>query len=355
MQSGTRPRPASGNRRFMCALGSLRLASRASQPVFRHCARRARRNPCSWSEPGLPESPFRIGAFLIETPFRSEFVLSYRKQTSATSSNRNSSHRLARTPSSLPQHPFAALAAVACYTGPAAMPTPTRGKFIVLEGIDGSGKRTQLDLLANALSQRDLTFSRVSFPNYSGFFGKMVGRFLNGEFGSLAQVDPHFSALLYAGDRLESKPELDGSLLAGEILLADRYIASNLAHQGARMPPEKRQEFLTWLRDLEYRVYALPAEDLVIYLRVPVAEAHRLVAEKSARDYTQKKRDLQEADVVHLEAAAGVYDELAKQKNWFTIDCFDATTRALRAPEVIHKQILAAIDALVVPALRAHQ
>src|SRR5579872_31681 len=320
MQSGTRTRLAVGSRRLTPKPAALCYRRRATLP---------------------------------ETPLRVEFDLTCRKQTSATSPTRNSSRRLACTSSS--RHPAAALAALACYTGRTAMATPTRGKFIVLEGIDGSGKRTQLDLLTQALSQRGQTFSRVSFPNYSGFFGKMVARFLNGDFGSLGDVDPHFSALLYAGDRLESKPELDGSLLAGEILLSDRYIASNLAHQGARVPPEKRQEFVTWLRDLEYRVYALPAEDLVIYLRVPVAEAHRLVGEKTAGDYTEKKRDLQEADLAHLEAAAGVYDELSKQKNWFTIDCFDATTRGLRAPEAIHKQILAAIDALVVPALRAHQ
>src|ERR1700719_3071896 len=123
---------------------------------------------------------------------------------------------------------------------------PTRGKFIVLEGIDGSGKRTQLDMLALALSSRGLALTQVSFPNYPGFFGKMVAQFLTGELGSLDAVDPHFSALLYAGDRLESKPSIESALSEGKIVLADRYIGSNLAHQGARVPPEKRAEFLRW-------------------------------------------------------------------------------------------------------------
>jgi dTMP kinase len=232
---------------------------------------------------------------------------------------------------------------------------PARGKFIVLEGIDGSGKRTQLDLLARAFAGRGIAFSQISFPNYGGFFGKLVARFLNGEFGPLEAVDPHFSALLYAGDRLESKPAIEAALASGQNVLADRYVGSNLAHQGARVPREKREEFLAWLRELEYRVYALPAEDLVIYLRLPVAEAHRLVAEKGARGYTNHKHDLQEADLAHLEAASRVYDELAQQKNWVRIECFDASAGALRSPEAIHREILAAIDARIFPALHANR
>lgn len=228
-----------------------------------------------------------------------------------------------------------------------------RGKFIVLEGIDGSGKRTQLDALAGEFSRRGTPFAQISFPNYSGFYGKLVAQFLNGEFGSLSAVDPHFSALLYAGDRLESKPAIESTLAAGKILLSDRYVASNLAHQGARVAPEKRGNFLAWLKQLEYEVHALPVEDLVIYLRLPVAEAHRLVGQKSVRDYTKARRDLQEADLAHLAAASQVYDELAHQTNWVTIECFDAASSALRPPATIHVDILTAIDARIHPALQA--
>src|SRR5271167_1670897 len=224
---------------------------------------------------------------------------------------------------------------------------PVRGKFIVLEGIDGSGKRTQIEALAREFSRRGMALSQISFPNYSGFFGKLVAQFLNGEFGPLAAVDPHFSALLSAGDRLESKPAIESALAAGKIVLADRYIASNLAHQGARVPREKRDEFLAWLKQLEYQVYALPSEDLVIYLRVPAAEAHRLVGEKAKREYTELRRDLQESDLAHLQAASDVYDQLARQPNWLKIECYDVQARALRSPEAIHKEILEAIEARV--------
>lgn len=240
-----------------------------------------------------------------------------------------------------------------------------RGKFIVLEGIDGSGKRTQLDMLARAFAARGHSCALMSFPNYDGFFGRLVAEFLNGKFGPLKSVDPHFSALLYAGDRLESKPEIALHLAAGRTVLSDRYIGSNLAHQGARVPPAKREDFLEWLCRLEYQIYSLPAEDLVIYLRVPPSLAQILVARKGGRSYTKKKRDLQEASLAHLRAASEVYDRLAQRPNWHTIECVaqaEAAShrsstkkgsrrnarpapRSLRSAEEIHKEVLAAVDA----------
>jgi dTMP kinase len=227
-----------------------------------------------------------------------------------------------------------------------------RGKFIVIEGIDGSGKRTQIDLLVRALGAKGVAVSQIGFPNYDGFFGKLVAQFLNGEFGALDAVDPHFSALLYAGDRLQAAPGIRRDLEAGRILLADRYIASNLAHQGARVPVEKRGELLAWLKQLEYEVYALPQEDLVIYLRVNADEAHRLVGEKGKRTYTGLRRDLLESDVAHLSAAAEVYDQLAQQSNWLTIQCHESDANTLRTPESIHEEILRAVDSRILAAQR---
>ncbi|HXA57169.1 MAG TPA: hypothetical protein VNU84_07000 [Candidatus Acidoferrum sp.] len=228
-----------------------------------------------------------------------------------------------------------------------------RGKFVVLEGIDGSGKRTQIEMLARAFGERSIPYQLASFPNYSRFFGKLAGQFLNGDFGPLEAVDPHLSALIYASDRWDAKPELEAALAAGKILLADRYIGSNMAHQGARVPREKRTEFIEWLRQLEYNEYGLPVEDLVIYLRVPVEEAHRLVGEKQARGYTNMMRDLQESSRAHLAEAASVYEELSLQPNWTKIDCSDAASRAMRAPASIHEEILAAISARVISTAQA--
>jgi dTMP kinase len=217
----------------------------------------------------------------------------------------------------------------------------TRGKIIALEGIDGSGKATQLDLLAAAL---EVPTYRISFPRYGSFYGKLVGSYLNGGFGSLDAVDPHLSALLYAGDRLEAKPEMEAALAAGKMVLADRYIGSNMAHQSARVAPEKREEFIAWLKHLEYVLYGLPAEDLVIYLRVPFEEADRLVGLKAARDYTKLKRDIQEADIKHLEQTGIVYDRLATEANWVRVDCMDESSQKLRTPEEIHQAVVQCVE-----------
>ena len=206
-----------------------------------------------------------------------------------------------------------------------------RGKLIAIEGIDGSGKRTQVELLAKVLRARGYSVYATGFPQYDSWFGKMAGQFLNGELGPLESVDPHFSALLYAGDRFEAKPMLEDALSNGQIVLADRYIASNLAHQTA---------FVEWIEHLEYDIYGLPREDLVLYLRVPAVEAQKLVALKSARSYTSAQKDLQEASLRHLEDAAAMYDALSKRANWNTIECFDSKRKQMRPADKIAMEVL---------------
>jgi len=223
----------------------------------------------------------------------------------------------------------------------------SRGTLIAIEGVDGAGKRTQTELLGRALAARGVSCVTFSFPRYESFFGKMIAGFLNGEFGALEAVDPRLTALLYAGDRLEAKPELEAALAAGKTILADRYIASNLAHQCARVIPEQRAEFLAWLRRLEYDIYGLPAESLVVYLRVKPAQAQQLIERKAARGYTPLKHDLLESNLMHLEQAARVYDALAAEPNWVTIECLDAASGTMKPPEEIHRAVLAVVESRV--------
>ena len=219
------------------------------------------------------------------------------------------------------------------------------GKLIAVEGIDGSGKHTQVELLVNALRQRGYPVHQTGFPKYESWFGKLIGQFLDGQFGPLETVDPRFSALLYAGDRLEAKGELEVALHEGKTVIADRYIGSNLAHQGARVAPEKRAEFIAWIRHLEYSIYGLPHEQLVVYLRVPPEQAQKLVKQKAARNYTSATHDIQEASLQHLKSAAEVFDSLAAHAPWTTIQCFDTMRNAMRLQDEISAEILAVVEA----------
>jgi len=228
----------------------------------------------------------------------------------------------------------------------------TYGKLIAIEGIDGSGKNTQVRLLEHELTSRGFSVYCTGFPQYDSWFGKMVAQFLNGEFGPLDKVDPHFSALLYAGDRFEAKSKIVTSLGRGAIVLVDRYVGSNLAHQTARIPVEKRADFLSWIEHLEYGIYDLPREDLALYLRVPPHEAQVLVTRKPARSYTDSKHDILEANIKHLEEAAGMYDSLSRQSPWATIQCYDAMKKAMRPPQDILVDVLTSVEPLLVEAGR---
>lgn len=221
------------------------------------------------------------------------------------------------------------------------------GKLIAVEGIDGSGKRTQVELLTLTLKARGHDVYSTGFPQYDSWFGKMVGQFLNGDLGPLETVDPHFTAMLYAGDRFEAKSKLQGALYNGQIVLVDRYIGSNLAHQTARVPPEKRSAFLEWIEHLEYGIYGLPRENLILYLRVPPQAAQQLIERKSARSYTSAQKDLLEASLHHLEDAAEMYDSLSRSVPWATIQCFDAARNAIREPEDIAIDVLAAVEGVL--------
>ena len=217
------------------------------------------------------------------------------------------------------------------------------GILIAIEGIDGSGKHTQAKLLQHTLVANGYSVYATGFPQYDSWFGSMVGKFLNGDFGPLESVDPRFTALLYAGDRFEAKPAIEAALGEGKIVLIDRYVGSNLAHQVARAPADKRAEFLRWIEHLEYSVYSLPRENLILYLRVPPGQAQKLVAHKAGRDYTSATHDILEASLRHLEDAAEMYDMLSRSRPWATVQCYDAASNALRLPEDIAAETLLSV------------
>lgn len=190
------------------------------------------------------------------------------------------------------------------------------GRLIVLEGSDGSGKATQSRRLLARLRREGHPAERIAFPGYHrSFFGGMVGEYLRGEFGTSAAVAPRLAALLYAGDRWEAAARVREWLAAGKVVVCDRYVDSNKAHQAARMPAEARPAFLAWVDKLEFGVFRVPKPDYTIFLHVPHRFADALIAKKGRRAYLRgKARDLHEADLHHLASAEQVYLQLAAKR-----------------------------------------
>jgi dTMP kinase len=191
------------------------------------------------------------------------------------------------------------------------------GFLLALEGIDGSGKGTQAARLADRAREEGRTVASFSFPTYDGNpFAQAVSDYLNGEFGSADEVHPELAALLYAADRFHARPRLVEAVAGHDLVICDRYAASNAAHQGAKLEGAERRRLLDWLDAVEYGEFALPRPDLVVLLDTPVALARSLVSRKGARDYTTLEADIHEADTGHSTATREVYLELAERGGW---------------------------------------
>ena len=211
--------------------------------------------------------------------------------------------------------------------------------LVAIEGIDGSGKGTQAKRLHERLRAEGVRAALIGFPRYSEtLFGRAIGDFLNGRFGALDQVDPLLVSLLYAGDRLESRELLRRALADNEVVVLDRYVPSNLAHQGAKRSGAERQRLIEWIEQVEYGIYHLPRADLVILLDVPVETAVRLIGHKQKRDYTDRAADLQEADGTYLAEVRDVYLELSRSRpEWQRLECVRGGE--LRSVEEIGEEI----------------
>jgi dTMP kinase len=211
--------------------------------------------------------------------------------------------------------------------------------LIVIEGIDGSGKGTQAKALTDRLCNENRKVELFQFPQYEdSFFGREVGRYLNGEFGTIDTVPVKFSSLLYALDRFEAREKISSLLAEGYDVICDRYTGSNIAHQLARAPSEEKQSLTTWIEHVEKKILKVPAPDIVIFLDMEVRISQDLVSKKAKRAYTEKTHDLHEESKGHLEKALLNFRDLAKVLNWKTINCLDSDGR-LKTPSIISDEI----------------
>jgi len=222
-------------------------------------------------------------------------------------------------------------------------------KFITIEGLDGSGKSTQVKLIRNYFEKNNIKYQYLHFPILdSPFFGEMISKFLRGDLGDNNQVDPYLVAMLYAGDRNNMAAQIRTWLSEGTVVLVDRYVMSNIAYQCAKLNTKEEQETLkNWILDFEYNYYKIPKPDLNIYLDVPFSfTQEQLQAERSGddRDYLQGKQDIHEADLIFQQKVKNMYDQQTTNLDEINkVLCTDSDGKML-AKELIFDKLIALIN-----------
>lgn len=186
------------------------------------------------------------------------------------------------------------------------------GLFVGIDGTDGGGKKTQIDLLSEHLIARGHDVLIADFPQYGELSAGPVEMYLRGELGTAEQIGAKRAATLYAVDRFCASPRLWSWLREGKMVLSNRYVAANLAYQGAKISdPGERKAFWEWNLRLEYEFYGIPRPLLNLILDVPAEVAFDLVGKKGERAYLKgMKRDIHEEDREYLERSIEVYREL---------------------------------------------
>lgn len=225
-----------------------------------------------------------------------------------------------------------------------------RGKLIVIDGSDGSGKATQTALMVRALKKSGVRVRTLDFPQYErNFFGSFIGACITGEHGDFLSLDPYITSVIYAADRFESSERIKKWLAAGDTVVLDRYVSANQIHQGGKIASaRKRTAFLSWLDTMEYDVFRLPRPDAVIYLDVPVAVTVTLLAAaQSDKPYLRDgKCDTVECDQTYLHNARTSALWLARtQPRWYRIRCVRGGT--LRTIDDIHAEVLQTVARII--------
>lgn len=225
------------------------------------------------------------------------------------------------------------------------------GTFIVIDGTDASGKKTQAELLVARLVQEGVSAQYFTFPRYESLTGKLIRAALEGQFGDFKTVSPKAASLLFAADRHEAAPNIITALEAGITVVCDRYVTANLAHQGSKIPvdqPAERKAFLEWILALEYGHLGLPKPDHTLILKVPVEISLELLQERSRTN--GQALDGHESSATHLRAAFDMFTMIGECIPGITsINCAPSgLTRAdLLSRETIHELVWAEAQKVV--------
>lgn len=194
-------------------------------------------------------------------------------------------------------------------------------KLIIMEGLDGSGKSTQTDLLEKYLIDTNIDYKKIKLPDYESPSSTLVNMYLGGEFGKDASdVNAYAASAFYAVDRFASfKLKWKADYDAGKVILADRYATSNSIYQMEKIEEDKWDEYLEWCEDFEYEKIGIPRPDLVIYLDMPVEISQKLMTHRYNGD--EGKKDVHEANVAFLNACRKSALYAAKKQGWKIIPC----------------------------------
>ncbi len=207
-----------------------------------------------------------------------------------------------------------------------------------MEGLDGSGKSTQTDLLEKYIIQKNIDYKKIKLPDYDSPSSTLVNMYLGGEFGTdAADVNAYAASSFYAVDRFASfKLKWKNDYDNGKLILADRYATSNLIYQTEKIDKSKWDEYIEWSDDFEYNKIGIPRPDLVIFLDMPVEISQKLMTSRYNGD--ENKKDVHEANVAFLNACRQSALYAAKKQGWTVIECSDGE-KSLPI-DVIHNKIV---------------
>ena len=219
-----------------------------------------------------------------------------------------------------------------------------KGKLIIIEGSDGSGKATQTKKLYDRLEQNNYNIKKVEFPNYDSESSALVKMYLRGDFGKHAEdVDPYVCSTFFAVDRYASfKTEWEEFYNNGGIIICDRYTTSNMIHQASKMEVEERDKYLEWLNDLEFNLYKIPKPDCVIFLDVPVEMSQKLMKDRNNKITGESEKDIHESDFDYLKKSYENSLYIAKKYDWQRINCIKDDN--MRTIDDIHEEIYSIVE-----------
>ncbi len=219
--------------------------------------------------------------------------------------------------------------------------------LIVIEGVDCSGKETQTEKLYNSLLKEGYKVMRISFPDYESDSSALVKMYLRGDFGKSAyDVNPYTASAFFAVDRFASYKTKWGEALKDGIVIADRYVTSNMVHQASKMATDaEKEEYIDWLYDFEYEKLALPKPDMVLFLDMPPEISARLNMERKNKITGEDAKDIHESDLEYLKASYDNAHFVAAHQAWRRIDC--APNNNLRTIEDISEEILSVVKEIL--------